>query len=76
MRGCCPGSFPPRDAASGWPLGPVLTSLECEAACHAARQARGGSGLAPRPAYSVCDARLLPRQLTAALCGLGLASRP
>ena len=24
MRGCCPGSFPPRDAALGWPLGRPL----------------------------------------------------
>eukprot|EP00964_Phaeocystis_antarctica_P161262 scaffold133290_cov79-Phaeocystis_antarctica.AAC.3 len=24
MRGCCPGSLPPRDAASGWPPGRPL----------------------------------------------------
>ena len=39
-------------------LRPSLTLLECKAAHHAARQARGGSGLAFRPAFSAlrCEA--------------------
>eukprot|EP00964_Phaeocystis_antarctica_P076293 scaffold47165_cov88-Phaeocystis_antarctica.AAC.1 len=41
---------------AGPPAGP--TSLECEAACHAARQARSGLGSAFRPAYPAlrCEA--------------------
>ena len=35
-------ALPPCEAASGWPLGPALTPLECEVAYHAARQARSG----------------------------------
>eukprot|EP00964_Phaeocystis_antarctica_P161261 scaffold133290_cov79-Phaeocystis_antarctica.AAC.2 len=43
---------------SGRASRPALTSLECKAACHAARQARSGLGSAFRPAYSAlrCEA--------------------
>ena len=48
---------------------------KCKAACHAARQARGGLGLALRPRLPIarCEARLLPKQLTAVRGGFELA---
>ena len=55
MRGCRPGSLPPCEAASGWPLGRPVSRKSarlCVHVTHAARQARGGLGLASRPAHN------------------------
>ena len=64
MRGCRPGSLPPCEAASGWPLGRPVSRKSarlCVHVTHAARQARGGLGLASRPARNALRWESRPR---------------
>ena len=76
VQGCASYAARQARAAPAGLSGRPLPYRESKAECHAARQARG-SGLATRLAYIARrGARLLPRQLTAARCGSGLASRP
>ena len=62
---------------SGRASRPALTSLECKAACHAARQARSGLGSAFRPAYSAlrCEAAAQAARRRVSVVQVGLLLR-
>eukprot|EP00964_Phaeocystis_antarctica_P022976 scaffold12826_cov86-Phaeocystis_antarctica.AAC.2 len=65
MRGCCPGSLPPHDAASGWP--PGRPSPCWNARLRATRLAKRGAAqdLPSGLPIARCDASLLLVQLNA-----------